>query len=98
MKYFERTETHIDVTQRPRYEETLPSLSLAWLCCGCTNGIVTRRSVLLSTMFCSLCDPEKLLDTSAVADDLLQHFHREVLAYFKALFPGKWIGREGPIP
>ena len=37
MKHFERTETHINVTQRPRYEETLPSLSLAWLRCGYTR-------------------------------------------------------------
>jgi hypothetical protein len=44
-----------------------------------------------------LCDPEKLLDTSAVADDIPQYFLTEVRAYFKALFPGKWIGREGPI-
>ena len=97
MKHFERTETHIDVIQRPRCEEALPSLSLAWLRCGytCTNDAVTRRIVLLSTV-CCLCDAEKLLDTSAVADDLL-HFHTEVPAYFKALLPGKWIEREGPI-
>ena len=47
---------------------------------------------------CCLCDPEKLRETLDVADDLLQYRHTEVRAYFKALFPGKWIGREGPIP
>jgi hypothetical protein len=98
-KHFARTETHIDVTQRPRYEETHQSLSLAWLHCGYTNGIPIPP-ILAAAYYCPSCliDPEKLHNTSAVAHNLLQHFHTEVHAYFKVLFPGKWTGREGPIP
>jgi hypothetical protein len=54
MKHFERTETHIDVTQRPRYEETLPSLSLAWLRCGYTNGIPIPP-ILAARYYCPPC-------------------------------------------
>lgn len=97
MRHFERTETHSDVTQRPRYEETLQ----VYRSLGYAADILTVSQHLQRVTvhhICCLCDTEKLHDTSAVTDDLLQYFHREVRACFKALFPGKWIGREGPIP
>ena len=101
MKHFERTETHIDVTQRPRYEETLQVYrSLGYAADVLTVSQYLPYSSQRITVYhvCCLCDPEKLHVTSAVADYLLQHFHTESRASFKALFPGKWIGREGPIP
>jgi hypothetical protein len=101
MKHFERIETHIDVTQLPRCEETLQVyLSLGYAADVLTVSRYLPYSPQRITVHhvCYLCDPEKLLDTSAVADDLPQYFHTEVRAYFKALFPGRWIGREGPIP
>ena len=101
MKHFEWTETHIDVTQRSRYEETLQvyrSLGYAADVLTVSQYLPYSPQRITVHHICCLCDTEKLHDTSAVAHDLLQHFHRDVLACLKALFPGNWIGREGPIP
>ena len=53
MKHFERIYIHIDVTQRPRYKETLQvyrSLGYAADVLTVSQYPHTRRSVLLSTM------------------------------------------------
>jgi hypothetical protein len=100
MKHFERTETHTDVPQRPRYEETLQvyrSLGYAAHVLTVSQYLPYSPQRITAHHICCLCDTEELRDTSAVADDLLQHFHREVRACFRALCPGKWIVRGGPI-
>lgn len=100
-KHFERTETHSDVTQRPRHDDALQ----VYRSFGDDTDVLTISHYLpywpkRMTVHhdCCLFYPQELHDTSAVADDIPLHCHTEFCDYLKTLFPGNWIGRKRPIP